>query len=56
MKQRNRIVVLGILAFALPMTMLGQATTASIIGTVTDRFGAVVPNVTVTATQVDTNV
>jgi hypothetical protein len=55
MNYKNTLLVLGFVAFALPATMLGQATTASIIGTVTDRTGAVVPNVTVTATQVDTN-
>ena len=32
-----------------------QATSSSILGTVTDATGATVPNVTVTATQVDTN-
>jgi hypothetical protein len=32
-----------------------QATSSSILGTVTDASGALVPNVTVTATQVDTN-
>lgn len=33
----------------------GQASSSSILGTVTDATGAVVPNATVTATQVDTN-
>jgi hypothetical protein len=32
-----------------------QATSSSILGTVTDATGAAVPNVTVTATQLDTN-
>src|SRR4029079_10206936 len=45
----------GLAACALPQSTFAQATTASIVGTVTDTTGAVVPSGTVTATQVDTN-
>jgi hypothetical protein len=50
---------LGCLALALalvPPPVLAQTDTASVVGTVRDSLGAVVPGVTVTATQTGTNV
>ena len=49
------LVFAGLAALAIPGSVFAQATTASIVGTVTDTTGAVVPSVTVTAIQVDTN-
>ena len=48
-----RLVVLALL-LAAPRTLLGQAVTGTILGTVTDNTGAVMPGVSVTVTQVDT--
>jgi hypothetical protein len=47
------VLVLTLLVAAQPSW--SQATSASIFGTVTDSSGAVVPNITVTATNVETN-
>ncbi len=44
-----------IAALCLPAAAFAQATTASIVGTVTDKTGAIVPNVTVVAIQLATN-
>ena len=49
------LVLGGLAACAIPQSIFAQTTTASIVGTVTDTTGAVVPSGTVTATQVDTN-
>jgi TonB-dependent Receptor Plug Domain. len=55
MNYENRAIRVAILLAFLTLPGYGQVTTASIVGRVTDRTGAAVPNVTVTATQVDTN-
>ena len=54
LKQRSLrpFVVLCLLLFGLSLSAFAQ--TATIVGTVTDPSGSVVPNVTVTATSVDT--
>ena len=52
--RRAGIVVLGLL-LACATQASAQLDTASIVGTVTDQSGAVLPGVTVTATQVGTN-
>src|SRR6476620_4962574 len=49
------LVLAGLAALAIPYTVFAQATTAAIVGTVTDTTGAVVPSGSVTAIQVDTN-
>jgi outer membrane receptor protein involved in Fe transport len=48
---------LAILAIVLTMTVSAwaQLSTATLFGTVTDNTGAVIPNATITLTQVDTN-
>jgi hypothetical protein len=43
------------LLFLLPAGLMAQVTTTSIVGTATDSTGAVVPGITVTATDVDRN-
>jgi len=55
MKRIKFMVLVGLVALFSTHTLYAQATTAAIVGTVTDNTGAVVPAVTVTATQVDTN-
>ena len=56
LKQRclRPLVVLGLLLVGLSMSAFGQ--TATIVGTVTDPSGGVVPNVTVTITNTATGV
>lgn len=44
-----------LIALCFSGTAIAQLTTATMIGTVTDSTGAVIPNATVTATQTDTN-
>ena len=52
----SRQVLAGaLLALVSPIALLAQATTATISGTVTDSSGAIVPNIAVTAINVDTN-
>jgi Carboxypeptidase regulatory-like domain len=48
---------LAALAVVLMMTISGwaQLSTATLFGAVTDNTGAVIPNATITLTQVDTN-
>ena len=53
MTRVGRLVVLGFLIL-LPSTALAQLSTAQISGRVADESGAVLPGVTVTATQTDT--
>src|SRR4029077_17570166 len=53
MTRVGRLVVLGFL-FVLPSAALAQLSTGQITGRVTDQSGAVLPGVTVTATQTDT--
>ena len=55
LKQRclRPLVVLGLLLFGLSLSAFGQS--ATIVGTVTDPSGSVVPHATVTATSVETN-
>jgi hypothetical protein len=55
MKSVLRRYVLGLMAVLLPLPLFAQVTTTSIVGAVTDSTGAVVPGVTVTATDVDRN-
>ena len=55
MKTIKFLVLVGLVALFSTHSLYAQATTAAIVGTVTDNTGAVVPAVTVTATQVDTN-
>ena len=43
------------LLLCLPLSVLGQAVSATLLGTVTDSTGASVPNVTVTITSTDTS-
>jgi hypothetical protein len=50
----SRLVV--VLLFLIPARAYAQIDTASIVGTVVDQSGAVLPGVTVTATQASTNV
>src|SRR6266404_10009405 len=42
------------LLLAIPLAVVGQVTTATIVGTVTDPGGAIVPGAQVTAKNVDT--
>ena len=49
------VLLAALLAAAAALPAYPQATSSSILGNVTDPTGAAVPNVTVTATQVDTN-
>src|SRR6185437_1106361 len=44
-----------VLMLILPLDLAAQVTTTSIVGTVTDSTGAVMPGVIVTATDVDRN-
>ena len=55
LKQRSLrpLVVLGLLLFGLSLSAFGQS--ATIVGTVTDPSGSVVPRATITATSVETN-
>ncbi|MEK7406737.1 MAG: TonB-dependent receptor [Acidobacteriota bacterium] len=46
---------IALLVLLCPVGLRAQVTTASILGTVTDRSGAVVPGAQVTATSVETN-
>src|SRR5579862_1450066 len=48
-------VVLIVVAASLPTPAIGQVFYGSLVGTVTDQSGAVVPNVTVTATERQTH-
>ncbi len=48
-----RVLAAALLASA--ASLYAQVTTATILGIVTDRSGSVVPNVQVTATNVDTH-
>ena len=52
---RSGFWVLAALFAAFSSALVAQVTTASILGTVTDHSGGVVPSVTVTATNVETN-
>lgn len=47
-------VALSALALLTPCRMLSQQTTADVVGTVSDRTGAVVPGATVRLTSIDT--
>jgi hypothetical protein len=49
----HHVIALGVLLFFLPF--LASAQQATIVGTVTDPSGAVVPNVAITITNTDTN-
>ncbi len=42
------------LLLAIPLAVMGQVTTATIVGTVTDPGGAIVPGAQVTARNLDT--
>ena len=55
LKQRSLrpLVVLGLLLFGLSLSAFGQS--ATIVGTVTDPSGSVVPHATITATSVETS-
>ncbi|HEX4489176.1 MAG TPA: TonB-dependent receptor, partial [Terriglobales bacterium] len=55
LKQRclRPLVVLGLLLFGLSLSAFGQS--ATVVGTVTDPSGSVVPHATITATSVETN-
>ena len=56
MQFRNRVwAVIAVVAFAAAVPANSQVTTASIFGTVTDSSGAAVPEVVVTAVNVETN-
>src|SRR4029453_1159817 len=48
--------VLGLLCFALPLCALGQTINATLGGTVSDASGALIPGVTVTATNLATSI
>src|SRR5467141_856845 len=56
MSQMRALICASLLLFVLTATGYSQTTFASITGTVTDTTGAVVPEATVTATNVDTNI
>src|SRR5437773_5371786 len=56
MPQMRALLCVSVLLFGLTATVYSQTTFASITGTVTDATGAVVPNATVTATSVQTNI
>ena len=49
-------VVVCLLALLVPMSMFGQSSSGSISGTVADETGAVLPGVTITATNIATGV
>lgn len=49
-----RIFVLLSILIAIPLAVVGQITTATIVGTISDPSGAQVPNASVTARNVDT--
>ena len=51
----SKVLTATFFAFALFLSVAGQATTADILGTVEDSAGRVVPGATVTATNVGTN-
>ncbi len=51
-----RLILLAALTAAASGPLLAQVETARIIGTVTDQSGAVIPNVSVTITNVQTNI
>src|SRR5580704_5900533 len=50
------VVVVAVLSLLLCVSVFGQAVNATLLGTVTDLTGAVVPNAKVTATETSTNV
>lgn len=50
-----RALMLGLLAISAVAVALGQGTSASLTGQVTDTMGAVIPNATVSARNMDTN-
>lgn len=52
----KRLAVLLLLSISAALTASAQVDTATITGTITDSSGAVLPNVTVTATEMDTGV
>ena len=56
MSQMRALICASLLLFVLTATVYSQTTFASITGTVTDATGAVVPNATVTASNVHTNI
>jgi len=53
---RRLVIVVCLIQFFLAGALLAQSNRATITGTVTDSTGAIAPNVTVTATNVDTGV
>lgn len=60
MKNRNKgslwlVAILAILMSSMGQRLLAQQSTGEVLGTVTDPTGAVVPKVTVTLTNIDTN-
>ncbi|CAN5570745.1 hypothetical protein BH10ACI4_BH10ACI4_13650 [soil metagenome] len=56
MKRFRMVVLVGLLLLSAPVAMLGQAVSATMLGSVTDPSGAAVPNAKVTVTQTDTGV
>ena len=55
MLKRSILVLPVVTSLLLPALMAQSAGTGALTGTVTDPSAAVVPNVTVTATNIDTN-
>jgi hypothetical protein len=53
---KNSVVVLAFLSAAAVIQLHAQVDTATIVGTVQDSSGAIIPSAAVTATEVDTNV
>src|SRR3954453_1460742 len=54
-KSTKILLVTGLALVSLSVPLMAQGTTAAIVGTVTDKTGSMVPSVTVTATQTETN-
>jgi hypothetical protein len=54
--KRITVWFLFVFSFVIPSVSLAQVDTGTIVGTILDKSGAVVPNATVTLTEVQTNI